>query len=144
MTQTASPSALVRILDARRAAPRVVGPYGRAATGLAMQVDPQGPGFHLVLVNGARALMSLGPYAEEDVVAEWRSLGDKTGLPLMVRLANGATLTLMPQIGPVRVGPAEPAYRKGIVGGRRPRFLASRKIGRGPVPAFDPREGQGG
>ena len=100
------------------------------ATGLAMQADPPGDGFHLVLVYGTRALMAFGPYPECDVVAEWRRLGARTGLPLMVRMANGSTLTLVAKLGDVIVGPTQPDYRKGVLGSRRPRFLARRRTGR--------------
>jgi hypothetical protein len=130
MNRTASSSAIARIVGEKSGGISVVGPYGKAATGLAMQADPMSDGFHLVLVSGTSALMALGPYTENDVVAEWRLLGAKTGLPLMVRLANGSTLTLVAQIGNVSVGAAEPGYRKGALSGRRPRFLACRRTGR--------------
>ena len=63
-------------------------------------------------------------------MAEWRSLGARTGLSLMVRMANGSTLTLVAKLGDVIVGPTQPDYRKGVLGSRRPRFLARRRTGR--------------
>jgi hypothetical protein len=129
MTPTSSP-AVARIWGEPKGRISVIGPYGKAATGLALQADPRGDGFHLVLISGSRALMALGPYPESDVVAEWRQLGARAGLPLMVRFANGTTLTLVAQIGHVSLGNAEPVYRKGALSGRRPRFLACRRTGR--------------
>ncbi|MDF2813358.1 MAG: hypothetical protein K0S56_4389 [Microvirga sp.] len=148
MTKTASPTGFARILGERHGHVTMFGCYGRAATGVAVQADPRSEGFHLVLVSGTRALMALGPYAEGDVVAEWRLLGARTGLPLMMRLANGSTLALVAQIGNVSVGTAEPGYRKAALAGRRPRFLACRRTGRlqtvaPETNAADPLEGQG-
>jgi hypothetical protein len=133
---------------ARKCCVTVAGPYGRKITGVAMQADPRGGGFHLVLVSGTHALIALGPFAESDVVAEWRRLGASSGLPLMVRLANGSILTLVAKIGDVIVGPAQPDYRKNALGARRPRFLACRRTGRVQSAArgaasLNPVEGQG-
>jgi len=130
MHRKAPKTAFARVVGDRKRSPTIVGPYGHLATGIAMQADVAGPGFHLVLVNGTRALMALGPYPECDVVAEWRSLGARTGLSLMVRMANGSTLTLVAKLGDVIVGPTQPDYRKGVLGSRRPRFLARRRTGR--------------
>jgi len=121
---------IARLIGAQDPVVTVVGPYGRRITGLAMQADPIGEGFHLVLVSGTRALMALGPYAECDVVAEWRRLGASSGLPLMVRMANGSILTLVAKLGDVSLGPAQPDHRKNALGARRPRFLACRRTGR--------------
>ncbi len=121
---------IARMIGAQDRAITIAGPYGRRITGLAMQADPLGEGFHLVLVSGTHALMALGPYSECDVVAEWRRLGASSGLPLMVRMTNGSVLTLVAKIGDVSIGPAQPDYRKNALGARRPRFLACRRTGR--------------
>jgi hypothetical protein len=129
MIRTASTLGIARLTGARCPV-TVAGPYGRKITGLAMQADPRGEGFHLLLVSGTRVLMTLGPYAECDVVAEWRRLGTSSGLPLMVRMINGSILTMIPKIGDVSVGPLQPDYRRQALGARRPRFLACRRTGR--------------
>jgi hypothetical protein len=111
----------------------IIGRYGAAATALALQADPNGRDFRLVLLNGTRALLTLGPYAEEDVVAEWRALGAAAGLPLTVRFSNGAVVALSRQVGRLQVGPSWPRSRHKLLTSRRPRFLTRRKTGRFPA-----------
>ena len=57
-------------------------------------------------------------------------MSGRTGLPLMVRLVNGATLTLVSKLGNVSVGLSDPGARKGVLSGPRPRFLARSRQGR--------------
>lgn len=106
------------------------GPDGPSPTGIALRLDWASDAFRLVLLSGADALMSLGSYSEEDVVAEWRALSAATGLPLQVQLPNGAVMTPYPQIGRLQVGPVRMRRRHGLLNHRRPRFLARRKTGR--------------
>ncbi|MCB5175426.1 MULTISPECIES: DUF6101 family protein [Microvirga] len=107
----------------------IIGRLGAAATALALQADPEGSGFHLVLLDGTKALLTLGPYAEEDVVAEWRALGAAAGLPLTVRFSNGSVMALCRQVGRLQVGPLWPRSRHKLLTSRRPRFLTRRKTG---------------
>lgn len=110
-----------------------VGP-GRAATSVAMRLDRETNLFHLVLLGEDNApLMALGPFDEEDVVAEWRALGAKSGLPLKLQLPNGSVMEPYPQIGRVAVGTSRQRRRIGLLSHRRPRFLTRRKIGRFPL-----------
>lgn len=111
----------------------IIGRGGASATALAMQADPNGRDFRLVLLDGTRALLTLGPYAEEDVVAEWRALGAAAGLPLTVRFSNGSVMALYRQVGRLQVGPLWPRSRHKLLTSRRPRFLTRRKTGRFPV-----------
>lgn len=107
----------------------IIGRFGASATALAMQADPNGRDFRLVLLDGTRALLTLGPYAEEDVVAEWRALGAAAGLPLTVRFSNGSVMALYRQVGRLQVGPLWPRSRHKLLTSRRPRFLTRRKTG---------------
>jgi hypothetical protein len=108
----------------------IIGRLGASATAVALQADPNGRDFHLVLLDGTDALLRLGPYAEEDVVAEWRALGAAAGLPLTVRFPNGSVMALCRQVGRLQVGPLWPRSRHKLLTSRRPRFLTRRKTGR--------------
>jgi hypothetical protein len=78
-------------------------------------------------------LMALGPFEEAEVIAAWRALGASTGLPLVMVGPDGAREEAFPQIGRVRFGGAIARRRRGQAGGRRPRFLVRRKVGRLPA-----------
>ncbi len=103
---------------------------GRPAAGIAMRLDRRRDVFHLVLLDAANtALLAIGPYGEDDVVAEWRALAGATGLELKIQLPNGAMLSPYPQIGRVLLGPGRQRRRHGLLARRRPRFLTRRKTG---------------
>lgn len=107
---------------------------GAAPTGLAMKLDNTSDAFRLVLLDRDNAaLLTFGPYSEEDVVAEWRTLAAASGLTLKIQLSNGAVMTPFPQLGSVLVGPVRIRRRHGLLNGRRPRFLTRRKTGRFPL-----------
>lgn len=107
------------------------GPAGAAPSGIALKLDPESDGFRLVVLSqDNRPLLSLGTYPDEDVVAEWRSLGASSGLPLKIQLANGSVMTPYPQVGRLQLGPVRIRRRHGLLSGRRPRFLTRRKTGR--------------
>jgi hypothetical protein len=93
-----------------------------------LKLDPASDSYNLVLLDEAnRALMALGAYQEEDVVAEWRMLGAASGLTLKIQLGNGAVITPYPQLGRLQVGPVRMRRRHGLLAHRRPRFLTRRK-----------------
>jgi hypothetical protein len=107
---------------------------GIRPAGLAMKLDGDGDRFHLVVLDRDNAaLLALGSYPEEDVVAEWRALGASSGLTLKIQLPNGSVMTPYPQIGRVLLGPACIRRRNVLLGHRRPRFLTRRKTGRFPL-----------
>lgn len=81
---------------------------------------------------GGQALLTLGPFELDDVVATWRSLGAASGLPLVVEGLDGRHETVFAQIGPLRLGAAHARRRRGLPDRRRPRFLMRRKTGRLP------------
>ncbi|HZH51521.1 MAG TPA: DUF6101 family protein [Microvirga sp.] len=110
----------------------IIGRFGSPATAVALQADPNGKDFRIVILSGTEALLHLGPYAEEDVVAEWRALAAAAGLPLTVRLPNGSVVALCRQVGRLPVGPVWPRSRHKLLTSRRPRFLTRRKTGRFP------------
>jgi hypothetical protein len=90
--------------------------------------------FDLLLVDDQGEVASrLGPFAEEDVVAIWRDLSTRTGLPRMIVREDGALSLVSRQIGRVALGTTRMRRRCGLLGGRRPRFLVRRKTGRLPV-----------
>ena len=104
---------------------------GVAATGIALKLDPSSDAFHLVILDESNAaLLALGTYPEDDVVAEWRTLGASSGLPLKIQLSNGSVMTPYPQVGRLQLGPVRIRRRHGLLSGRRPRFLTRRKTGR--------------
>jgi hypothetical protein len=107
------------------------GRLGATASGIALKLDPARDIFHLVLLDDENEpLLALGPYPDEDVVAEWRTLGATSGLSLRIQLSNGAVITPYPQVGRLQLGPVRIRRRHGLLSGRRPRFLTRRKTGR--------------
>jgi hypothetical protein len=103
---------------------------GRPLTAVAMRLDREHDAFHLVLLDADQgAGLVFGPFAEDDVVAEWRSLGAVTGLELKIQLPNGSMLSPYPQLGRVLLGPTRHRRRHSLLANRRPRFLTRRKTG---------------
>ena len=112
----------------------VIGRAGTPAAAVAMRLDQASDCFRLVLLDENNApLLVLGPYEEEDVVAEWRRLAETSGLVLKVQLPNGAVTTLAPQLGRVLLGATRQRRRHGLLNHRRPRFLTRRKTARFPA-----------
>lgn len=117
----------------------VIGSLGAKAAGLALRLRAgSGPSaetaadetFEIAVVDAAGAvLLALGPFAEDDVVATWRSLGVESGLPLVIARLDGSLHSPYPQIGRVALGPIRIRRRHGLLAGRRPRFLTRRKAG---------------
>lgn len=90
-----------------------------------------GPDLRILLEGrNGRTLLTFGPFAEEDVIAIWRGLGNASGLPLAIEAPDGALETPCPQIGHVRLGRLHDRRHLVILSGRRPRFLARRKPAR--------------
>lgn len=113
-----------------RASTRLLGPTAHRGGGVAIGFDPDSDGFRLaVLAADGSALLELGPFPEEEVVALWRSLGGATGLPLLVERPEGGHSAPYPQIGPLALGDIRIRRRRGALSGRRPRFLVRRKAG---------------
>lgn len=90
--------------------------------------------FSLCLVDAAGAVLArLGPFCEEEVVAIWRDLAAKTGLPRMIVREDGGLSTVTAQVGRLLLGKTRIRRRHGSLGDRRPRFLVRRKTGRLPA-----------
>ncbi|MFK5598905.1 DUF6101 family protein [Methylobacterium sp. HMF5984] len=90
--------------------------------------------FNLCLVDAAGAVVArLGPFCEEEVVAIWRELAARTGLPRMIVREDGVLATVSAQVGRLMLGKTRIRRRHGSLGDRRPRFLVRRKTGRLPV-----------
>ncbi|WP_375463407.1 DUF6101 family protein [uncultured Methylobacterium sp.] len=90
--------------------------------------------FALLLVDVDGAVLSrLGPFSEEDVVATWRDLAARTGLPRMIVREDGLLATVAAQVGRLMLGKTRIRRRHGSLGARRPRFLVRRKTGRLPA-----------
>lgn len=71
--------------------------------------------------------LSLGPYADEDVIAIWRRMASVSGLPLLLPGPDGTLQQPYPQLGRLLVGEKADRRRLAILSGRRPRFLAKRR-----------------
>lgn len=92
-------------------------------------------GYSIVALDEAgRVVLALGPFCEADVVATWRSLGQSSGLPLLIEHGPGDLRPACDQVGPVRLGRIRIRRRHAFLGGRRPRFLVRRKPGRVTAP----------
>ena len=115
--------------------PSIIGGLaGATPAGLALKLASGSGRFHLVLLDADNApLLALGPYEEDEVVAQWRSIAASGGLVLKILLPNGAVMTPYPQIGRVQVGPQRIRRRHGLLNHRRPRFLTRRKTGLVPL-----------
>ncbi|NNM72967.1 DUF6101 family protein [Enterovirga aerilata] len=88
----------------------------------------------IVLVDGeGEAVISFGPFPEEEVIAIWRSIATKAGLAPMMRAWNGYTEPLACQLGRLRLGRVQDGRRLAVLQGRRPRFLTRRKSARLPA-----------
>lgn len=90
--------------------------------------------FSLVLVDDRGAAVSvLGPFGEEDVVAVWRDIALRSGLPRMLLREDGGLSVVSAQMGRLTLGTTRMRRRHGSLGERRPRFLTRRKTGRLPA-----------
>ena len=90
--------------------------------------------FDLLLVDTDGAVISrLGPFCEDEVVALWRDVADKSGLARMIVKEDGGLAPVSRQLGPVALGLTRTRRRHGLLSGRRPRFLVRRKTGSLPV-----------
>lgn len=90
--------------------------------------------FTLLVVDSAGEVLSrLGPFTEEDVVAVWRDLAVKSGLPRMLLRDGGGLSIVSHQIGRLALGKTRQRRRHGLLNGRRPRFLVRRKSSRLPA-----------
>ena len=103
-------------------------------TGLVLRLGPGAEAFEILVVDTEGAtLMRLGPFPEDDVVAAWRALSERSGLPLIIEGTDGERQIPCPQIGRVQLGAIRIRRRHGLLSGRRPRFSAKRKPGRLPL-----------
>lgn len=66
----------------------------------------------------------------DDVVADWKAWARVLMLPLLIVEADGSWRALETRLGGVVVAPPRPRRRRSVLAGRRPRFLARRKVGR--------------
>lgn len=113
-------------------APGAVRPTGIALT-FAAETGGE-DGFGLVLVDeSGETIAMLGPFGEEDVVAIWRDISGKTGLPRMILREDGGLSLVSRQVGRLALGTTRTRRRHGSLGERRPRFLTRRKTGRLPA-----------
>ena len=108
---------------------------GAEPAGLALTLGPaEGDAFLVRLVDrDGGSLQDLGPFAEDEVIAVWRSLGAASGLPLQIQRGDGRLETPYPQLGRLQLGAIRTRRRHGLLGHRRPRFLTRRKPGAWPL-----------
>ena len=74
-----------------------------------------------------REPLTLGRYADEEVIAIWRRMAAVSGLPLLLPGPDGSLQQPYPQIGRLLVGSRTDRRRLAVLSGRRPRFLAKRR-----------------
>jgi hypothetical protein len=86
--------------------------------------------FEITLSAGDGRCVVVATLDEDEVIAAWRALGQRSGLPLMLETADGEISFPYPQIGRVALGALHVRRIHGFLRGRRPRFLARRKPGR--------------
>jgi hypothetical protein len=86
--------------------------------------------FEITLSAGDGRCIVVATMDEDEVIAAWRALGQRSGLPLMLETADGEISFPYPQIGRVALGALHVRRIHGFLRGRRPRFLARRKAGR--------------
>lgn len=90
--------------------------------------------FSLLVIDGEGEVLSqLGPFGEDDIVAQWRDLSAKSGLPRMILREGGGIRIVSQQLGRVALGTKRQRRRHGLLNGRRPRFLTRRKSARLPA-----------
>lgn len=113
----------------------VGGRQGRRTAGAVLDLSGGAGDLRIQIVDPAGdVLLSLGPFAEEDVIARWRSVVAVSGLVPMLRKNSHDVETLARQMGRLRLGSVRPAKRLGVLTGRRPRFLCKRATGRPAAP----------
>lgn len=100
-------------------------------TGLVLKFDGRAFRIEIVDADGV-TFLSLGPFAEEDVVATWRSIAASSGLLLLASGPDGRLDPIYPQLGRVVMGERRDGRRLAVLAGRRPRFLVKRKPARLP------------
>jgi hypothetical protein len=136
----ADPFDLVRDICARvattivTAGPAQPGAVAPAALVLrAANPESDGDSFRIAVADReGRVLLDLGTFDDEDAVAIWRSLAASSGLPLMMVGLDGQVHQPVPQIGRIQLGAVRIRRGKGVLSGRRPRFLVRRKTARLP------------
>ena len=96
-------------------------------------ISCEGGRFVLTIRDAAgAALLAFGPYGDDDVLAVWRSLCDRSGLPMAQVDGRGDIRPLLPHLGRIALGAAPDRSRLAVLSGRRPRFLTRRKPSRMP------------
>jgi hypothetical protein len=106
-------------------------PFRSHAAGIALQSangDSETDWFELAVVDvTGTSRLRLGPFPADEVIALWRNMGETSGLPLMVRHADGQLEAAYDQVGRLQLGPIRVRRRIGVLKHRRPRFLTRRK-----------------
>ncbi len=78
------------------------------AAGIALQSANGEAGtdwFELAVVDAeGTSRLRLGPFPADEVIALWRNVGERSGLPLMVRHADGRLEAAYDQVGRLQLG----------------------------------------
>jgi len=116
--------------DPQGCADRVI-PVRSQAAGVALQGangESETDWFELAVVDAeGTSRLRLGPFPADEVIALWRNMGETSGLPLMVRHADGQLEAAYDQVGRLQLGLIRVRRRVGVLKHRRPRFLTRRK-----------------
>jgi hypothetical protein len=100
--------------------------------------DGQGDGLAVIELMHRDPHLSLPLVTGRDmaeVAADWRAWAKVLGLPMILVEVDGSWREIGDRIGQVAVGHVRPRRARSVMNGRRPRFLARRKVGR---PAAEP------
>lgn len=65
----------------------------------------------------------------DDVVADWKAWSRVLMLPMLLVEIDGSWRAIETRLGAVKIAPVKPRRRRSVLAGRRPRFLARRKVG---------------
>ncbi len=109
----------------------------RDVAAVAVWIEPEGEAepetFRLGLVDAeGLCRVDLGRVEAESVIALWRDLSARLGLPGVLIGPDGAVTQPFDQIGRLALGPIRIRRRHAFLAGRRPRFLVRRKTARLP------------
>jgi hypothetical protein len=96
---------------------------GFTAIALRLTADPDSDApVELLLMQGDARSLSMGLHDPDEVLALWRAIAARSGLPLVVIDETGAQHALFPQIGRLALGRIRTRRCVRFLGDRRPRF----------------------
>lgn len=125
---------VVRRVLARSGLPATIVLPARSFRGVAARAIEDGNGkvtvtLELMHSDAALSVPLLVADDLEDVAADWRAWAEAYRLPMLLVEADGIARTLDESLGALRTAQMQPRRRGKLSSGRRPRFLARRRLG---------------